>query len=121
MNFAVADYTFSYRRTLKIRKDRTETRGQLAHRCLPGYLAHAEECLAEMCAFLAGRYPECFKIRRTSYIPADPATHGESIGGKEAGAIVEIHNGLTGDTFNFEELRKIEGAEWNPMKYAGRE
>lgn len=86
---------------------------------MPGYLAHAEECLAEMCAFLAHRYPEAFVIKRGKYERGDPATHGESIGGEAAGAIVQIENRLTGDTFNFEELRKSEGAAWNPMKYAG--
>lgn len=105
---------------MNIRKDRTNTRGDKAHRCLPGYLAHAEECLAEMCAFLAHRYPEAFTIKRGRYDPRDPTTHGESIGGKETGAVIEIENRLTGDTFNFEELRKSEGSAWNPMKYAGR-
>lgn len=72
-----------------------------------------------MCAFLASRYPEAFTVKRSKYIPGDLSTHGESIGGKQAGAIVEITNNLTGDVFNFEELRKNEGSAWNPMKYAG--
>lgn len=73
-----------------------------------------------MCAFLAHRYPEAFTIKRGRYEARDSTTHGESIGGKEAGAIIEIENRLTGDSFNFEELRKSEGPAWNPMKYAGR-
>lgn len=74
-----------------------------------------------MCAFLANRYPEAFRIRRTTYHYDDPSTYGESIGGQEAGAVAEIENLLTGDVFNFEDLRRREGLAWNPMKYAGCE
>ena len=72
-----------------------------------------------MCAFLAHRYPEAFIIKRGRYDSKNSATHGESIGGEAAGAIVQIENRLTGDVFDFEKLRESEGAAWSPMKYAG--
>lgn len=88
---------------------------------MPGFLPHAEECLLEMCAFLASRYPEVFQIKRMKYVAEKEETHGESIGGKEAGAVSEITNCLTGESYNFVELRQTEGERWNPMKYAGCE
>lgn len=111
----------SYRSMVGICKERTATRGEKVHRCLPGFLPHAEECLAEICSYLAQRYPECFRVTRVQYVPEDSATHGDSIAGQEAGAVASITNRITGDAYDFVRLRREEGEAWSPMKYAGSE
>ncbi|KAL7006337.1 hypothetical protein EMMF5_004223 [Cystobasidiomycetes sp. EMM_F5] len=104
---------------MAVRAERTKARGKKAERCQPGYLAYAEECLQEMSSFLAARYPGCFTVKRAVYSPDDVQTWGDSIVGREGGAIVAITNHITGDHFDFAQLRMEEGDQWNPMKYAG--
>lgn len=108
-----------YSKIMAVRAERTKARGKKAERCQPGYLAYAEECLQEMSSFLAARYPGCFTVKRAVYSPDDVQTWGDSIVGREGGAIVAITNHITGDHFDFAQLRMEEGDQWNPMKYAG--
>ena len=102
-----------------IRKHRTLTRGTKAHRTQPGYLPQAEECLQEICSFLAAKFPSCFTVSRVKFDRYDAASEGDSISGKEAGAVSSIANLITGDFFDFTKLRLEEGEAWNPMRYAG--
>lgn len=108
-----------YRTTIEIRKQRTQERGDKAHRTQPGFMAQAEECLSEICSFLAKRYPHCFSIDHVPYGATLPETWGNSIDGALAGAVASITNTITGDFYDFDRLRREEGSSWNPMKYAG--
>ncbi|GAA5851708.1 hypothetical protein JCM8547_001180 [Rhodosporidiobolus lusitaniae] len=86
---------------------------------LPGYHDHALEALREICSFLSTRFPRLFTVERLPYIPHDSTTHGDSVVGKEAGAICKIENKITGDIFDFRRIEAEEGPEWNPIKIAG--
>jgi len=83
-------------------------------------MPQAEECLAEICSFLAKRYPHCFSITHTAYDARLRETWGNSIDGRTSGPVASITNKITGDYYDFLQLRSEEGSEWNPMKYAGR-
>lgn len=111
----------SYRRTHAIRHERTTTRGEFASRTLPGYRAQALECLLEICSYLSFRHPDLFVVTRASYDAAKPETHGDSLVGDKGGAVTSIHNKITNELWDFAEIKKREGADWNPMYYAGRE
>ena len=111
----------SYRKTHAIRLERTNSRGELATRTLPGYHAQALECLLEICSYLAVRYPSLFIVTRAPFNPADPRTHGDSLVGDEGGAVTSIRNVITGEFWDFEEIERRDGPDWNPMRYAGRE
>ncbi|ORY88449.1 hypothetical protein BCR35DRAFT_301583 [Leucosporidium creatinivorum] len=104
---------------LKIRAQRTLDRGKLVTDTQPGFHPHALECLNELCSFLAARYPSLYKVTRCSVDAEKEATWGDSIAGKEAGAVVGIENSATGERFNWKEERDREGDEWNPMRVAG--
>ncbi|SCV70970.1 BQ2448_3732 [Microbotryum intermedium] len=107
-----------YRKTLDIVARRTRTQGEEANRVMPGYRPQAFECLVEMASYLAVRYPQYFVVNRFKYDAKDEYTWGDSLSGKEAGCIAVIENKLTGDVFDFAEIEKLEGKDWNPMKVA---
>lgn len=111
----------SYRKTHAIRHERTTTRGDLATRTLPGYHAQALECLLEIASYLSFRYPELFTVTRAAYDPSRPETYGDSLVGDEGGAVTSIHNRITDERWDFVEIEKRDGPNWNPMYYAGRE
>ncbi|GAA6021605.1 hypothetical protein JCM10207_005083, partial [Rhodosporidiobolus poonsookiae] len=85
----------------------------------PGFHAHALEALCEIASFLSVRFPNLFKVTRTAYVADKSETHGDSIVGKEDGAVVAVHNLITGERFNFKEIERRMGPEWNPMAVAG--
>ncbi|GAA6025433.1 hypothetical protein JCM10207_005402 [Rhodosporidiobolus poonsookiae] len=108
-----------YAHTLAIRKSRTHDPSLMSSATLPGFHAHALEALCEIASFLATRDPQLFKVKRAKYDPSKPETFGDSIVGKEAGAVIAVENVVTGDKFDFAEIEARDGKDWNPMKYAG--
>lgn len=40
--------------------------------------------------------------------------------GKEAGAVMIVENLVTGESWDFDEIEREEGVEWDPMRVAGR-
>ena len=78
------------------------------------------EVLCEVAAFLAERHPTRFLVSRCLYDKSDEATWGDSIGGREAGRVRKVENLMTGSVFDFEELARTEGPDWEPMRVAGR-
>ncbi|BGP17367.1 hypothetical protein JCM10213_003411 [Rhodosporidiobolus nylandii] len=108
-----------YSSIISVRQRRTYDPSYKSTATQPGYHAHALECLCEIASFLSVRFPELFKVTRTTYVPGKPETYGDSIVGEEGGAVVAVENCVTGEKFDFAELEAKEGKEWNPMKVAG--
>jgi hypothetical protein len=104
---------------LAVRTCRTRGVEYESSQTLPGFHAHALEALVEIASFLSTRFPDLFKVRRTTYVAEKPETHGDSISGREAGAIVAVENVVTGEKWDFAEIEARNGAEWNPMAVAG--
>lgn len=104
---------------LSVRTSRTRDPNLLCAKTQPGFHAHALETLVELASWLSTRYPALFKVTRTAYDAKKPETWGDSIVGKEGGAIVAVENCLTGEKFDFKKIEAREGLEWNPMQVAG--
>ncbi|SGY27393.1 BQ5605_C129g13357 [Microbotryum silenes-dioicae] len=79
-------------------------KGREANRVMPDFRPQAFECLVEMASYLAIRYPRYFTVKR--------------VNGKEAGCVRVIENKITEDVFDFAEIERVEGKEWNPMRVA---
>lgn len=94
-------------------------RGKLVTDTQPGFHLHALECLNELCSFLAARYPSMYKVQRCAFDTEKEDTWGDSISGKEAGAVIGVENSVTKEPFDWKEERERDGEEWNPMRIAG--
>ncbi|GAA5827321.1 hypothetical protein JCM11251_003764 [Rhodosporidiobolus azoricus] len=108
-----------YSSILSVRTARTSDPSLVCTKTLPGYHAHALEALVEVASFLSTRFPALFKVTRSAFDAKKPETWGDSIVGKEGGAIVAVQNCLTGENFDFKEIEAKEGEDWNPMRVAG--
>ncbi|KAI5476635.1 hypothetical protein MNV49_007413 [Pseudohyphozyma bogoriensis] len=108
-----------YRKTHVIRSQRTRDQKDLATVTLPGFRPHAFECLVEMASFLAARYPQMYRVERRKYDAEKEETWGDSLVGKEGGAVKLVRNLATNEVFDFDEIERVEGKDWNPMKVAG--
>ncbi|GAA5914487.1 hypothetical protein JCM6882_003037 [Rhodosporidiobolus microsporus] len=108
-----------YSSILGVRTARTADASLRCTSTQPGFHAHALEALCEIASYMSTRFPQLFKVTRTAYSPKKPETWGDSIVGKEGGAIVAVENCLTGEKFNFAEIEAKEGKDWNPMRVAG--
>ncbi|GAA5919541.1 hypothetical protein JCM6882_002909 [Rhodosporidiobolus microsporus] len=102
-----------------VKTERTNDPSLLCTTTLPGHHAAALEGLCEICSFLSVRFPLLFKVERASYDADKPETHGDSVVGKESGAIIAVETCITGEKFDFRQIEEEEGPEWNPMRVAG--
>ncbi|GAA6037822.1 hypothetical protein JCM8097_005056 [Rhodosporidiobolus ruineniae] len=109
-----------YSDILSIRTRRTHDPSIVSSLTQPGFHAHALEALVEIASFLSTRFPKLFKVTRTPYVAGDETTYGDSVVGKEGGAIVAIENCVTGQKWDLREIEEKEGPEWNPMAIAGQ-
>ncbi|KDE09162.1 hypothetical protein MVLG_00875 [Microbotryum lychnidis-dioicae p1A1 Lamole] len=107
-----------YQKTLDIVSRRTRTQGEEANRVMPDFRPQAFECLVEMASYLAIRYPRYFTVKRVKYDEQDESSWGDLLSGKEAGCVRVIENKITEDVFDFAEIERVEGKEWNPMRVA---
>ncbi|GAA5848877.1 hypothetical protein JCM8547_006375 [Rhodosporidiobolus lusitaniae] len=108
-----------YSDVLSVRTRRTLTPSYTSTRTLPGFHSHALEALVEIASFLSTRYPALFSVTRTPYVDGKEETYGDSIVGKEGGAVVAVENKVTGEKWDFMKIEEREGREWNPMAVAG--
>ncbi|KAI5480555.1 hypothetical protein MNV49_000251, partial [Pseudohyphozyma bogoriensis] len=104
-----------YEKYLSIRKERTTVRGMRANITLDGFRPAALEVLCELASFLSTRYPSVIAVNRRDYVSSDPSTYGDSLVGKEGGAVSKIENLITGDVFDFDKLDE----DFCPMRIAG--